>query len=61
MISLCDRVREVCPEFPGAPVVAHWSVPDPAAEGCYPAFTRVVDELTTRIEFLLYAIARRRI
>lgn len=28
----CDRVREVCPDFPGPPAVAHWSIPDPAVE-----------------------------
>lgn len=60
VISLCDRVREVCPEFPGAPVMAHWSIPDPAAEAAnqdsYPAFVRTAVELTTRIQFLLYAI-----
>lgn len=61
VISLCDRVRELCPDFPGSPVVAHWSVPDPAAEkGAnepgHPAFVRTADELTTRIRFLLYTL-----
>jgi protein-tyrosine-phosphatase len=32
VISLCDRVREVCPEFPGAPELIHWSIPDPGRE-----------------------------
>jgi ArsR family transcriptional regulator, arsenate/arsenite/antimonite-responsive transcriptional repressor / arsenate reductase (thioredoxin) len=61
VISLCDRVREVRPDFPGPPAVAHWSIPDPAAEPpadelSYPAFVRTADELNTRIQFLLYAI-----
>ncbi len=56
VISLCDRVREVCPEFPGRPAVAHWSMPDPAAEGGYPPFVRAADELKARITFLLHAI-----
>jgi protein-tyrosine-phosphatase len=61
VISLCDRVREVCPDFPGPPAVAHWSIPDPAAEAAanehsYPAFVRTADELKTRIQFLLSAI-----
>jgi protein-tyrosine-phosphatase len=61
VISLCDRVREVCPDFPGTPSVVHWSMPDPAAEAAatqdsYPAFVRTADELNTRIQFLLYAI-----
>jgi ArsR family transcriptional regulator, arsenate/arsenite/antimonite-responsive transcriptional repressor / arsenate reductase (thioredoxin) len=67
VISLCDRVREVCPDFPGHPEVAHWSIPDPATEAAteaatdeqrYPAFVRTADELNTRIQFLLYAIER---
>jgi protein-tyrosine-phosphatase/DNA-binding transcriptional ArsR family regulator len=61
VISLCDRVREVCPDFPGPPTVAHWSIPDPAADADgYPAFVRTADELTTRIQFLLYAIEHTR-
>ena len=61
VISLCDRVREVCPDFPGPPAMVHWSLPDPAAEAAakqdlYPAFVRTADELNTRIQFLLYAI-----
>jgi protein-tyrosine-phosphatase/DNA-binding transcriptional ArsR family regulator len=62
VITLCDRVREVCPEFPGRAEHAHWSIPDPAASGggeaeTYPAFERMADELETRIEFLLAAIS----
>ena len=61
VISLCDRVREVCPQFPGGPQTIHWSVPDPAAEPggdaeTYPAFERVADELESRIRFLLSTI-----
>ena len=60
VVSLCDRLREVCPEFPGAPAMVHWSIPDPAAEATnqdsYPAFVRTAEELNTRIQFLLYAI-----
>jgi protein-tyrosine-phosphatase/DNA-binding transcriptional ArsR family regulator len=64
VISLCDRVREVCPEFPGRPETVHWSIPDPAAgyadgddEASYPAFQQTADELDTRIRFLLAALA----
>ncbi|MEV0132468.1 ArsR family transcriptional regulator [Dactylosporangium sp. NPDC050688] len=56
VISLCDRVREVCPRFPGSPALAHWSMPDPAAEPGYPPFVRAAEELKTRITFLLPAI-----
>ncbi|HUR60050.1 MAG TPA: arsenate reductase ArsC [Opitutaceae bacterium] len=30
VITVCDNAREACPVWPGAPVVAHWSSPDPA-------------------------------
>jgi protein-tyrosine-phosphatase/DNA-binding transcriptional ArsR family regulator len=57
VISLCDRVREVCPDFPGSPTVAHWSIADPSAEADhYQALLRTADDLTTRIEFLLYTL-----
>lgn len=62
VITLCDRVREVCPEFPGPAEHLHWSIPDPAAAGgtdeaSYPVFQRMAAELQTRIGFLLAAIA----
>jgi ArsR family transcriptional regulator, arsenate/arsenite/antimonite-responsive transcriptional repressor / arsenate reductase (thioredoxin) len=61
VITLCDRVREVCPEFPGPPEAIHWSIPDPGLEGetdreSYPAFERAAAELETRIHFLLSMI-----
>ena len=57
VITLCDRVREVCPEFPGDPETIHWSIPDPAAgESGYPAFRRTAAELETRITFLLSVV-----
>ena len=65
VISLCDRVREVCPEFPGAPELIHWSIPDPAREPgpdeqTLPAFERTATELETRIGFLIGAIKATR-
>ena len=64
VITLCDRVREVCPEFPGHPGRIHWSIPDPAASGgshqqTYPAFRQLAAELETRIKYLLASLAAR--
>ena len=61
VITLCDKVREVCPEFPGQPVTAHWSMPDPAADAdgyhdddsSYPAFVRTADEIEARVQLLI--------
>lgn len=64
VISLCDRVREICPEFPHQPATAHWSILDPAAgqaddDSSYPSFRETAAELDTRIAFLLAAINNR--
>ena len=60
VISLCDRVREVCPEFPGQPGTTHWSIANPATgepdETTYPLFQQTAAELATRIDFLLAAL-----
>jgi protein-tyrosine-phosphatase/DNA-binding transcriptional ArsR family regulator len=58
VVTLCDKVREVCPEFPGGPARTHWSMPDPAAEGSddeerYPAFARTAEDLNVRVDHLI--------
>lgn len=63
IITVCDRVREMCPVFPGEPVQLHWSFPDPAEvqgteQECLTAFTTTAVQLKTRIEFLLMMIRR---
>jgi len=65
VVSLCDRVREVCPEFPGDPAVIHWSIADPSAEPgtdgeTLPVFRRTAAELEGRIRFLLALMVRER-
>ena len=61
VVTVCDRVREVCPEFPGARTI-HWSIPDPAEGGdddatTYPAFERTAADLAARIPFLVQLLA----
>jgi protein-tyrosine-phosphatase/DNA-binding transcriptional ArsR family regulator len=61
VITLCDRLREACPELPWAHEVAHWSIPDPVAGGgsdadTYPAFRAVAAALRVRIGFLIARI-----
>jgi len=56
VVTLCDKVREICPEFPGRPQPAHWSMPDPAAEpdaDTIAPFERAADELEERVALLL--------
>jgi ArsR family transcriptional regulator, arsenate/arsenite/antimonite-responsive transcriptional repressor / arsenate reductase (thioredoxin) len=59
-ITLCDPVREVCPEFLSGQQPIHWRMPDPAEEpDGYPAFQRVASELADRIGFVMHDIALR--
>jgi len=64
VISLCDRVREVCPQFPDHPETIHWSIPNPATgnaddDATYPLFQQTAAELATRIGFLLAVLTDR--
>src|SRR3954447_17437670 len=59
VITLCDKVREVCPELPGEPANAHWSVPDPASAPLpeqADAFDQVTTDLDERIGQLIARI-----
>ena len=63
IVTVCDRVRESCPVFPGDPEQIHWSFPDPAAiEGDLAtqekAFLDTASQLRVRIEYLLLMIER---
>ena len=55
VVTVCDNARETCPIWPGQPIVAHWSSPDPAAvEGTdsekYRAFTDVAFQIYRRLQ-----------
>ena len=61
VISLCDKVREVCPEFPGHPRHIHWSIPDPASHGARgraaaAAVRRTAHDIDVRIGHLLHVL-----
>jgi protein-tyrosine-phosphatase len=57
VVTLCDRVREICPEFPGPAVAMHWSMANPSDgpsnKVTYPAFRRTADELAMRIRYFV--------
>jgi protein-tyrosine-phosphatase len=57
IITVCDRVRDICPAFPSDPAQAHWSIADPVMvegpEERAKAFRQVAVELQTRIRYLL--------
>jgi len=53
VVTLCDRVREVCPDFPGPAERVHWNVPDPSDAGTRRAFEAAAEELETRLRFFL--------
>lgn len=62
IVTVCDRVRESCPTWPGETEPLHWSLPDPAAlEQVTPkqraeAFEQVALELLSRIRTFLVVI-----
>jgi protein-tyrosine-phosphatase len=63
IVTVCDRVRESCPTFPGDPDCIHWSLADPAmVEGSpeerYRVFEQTAEHLVTRLRFLLIFLER---
>ncbi len=62
VVTVCDRVAETCPLFPGAKRILHWSLPDPAAvegtpEEVRQAFRGVRKEIEQWAQRLLEEIA----
>ncbi|WP_328875527.1 metalloregulator ArsR/SmtB family transcription factor [Streptomyces sp. NBC_00287] len=56
VITLCDKAREVCPEFGSRRV--HWSMADPGAaddtgQGGYAAFQHAAADIDTRVRHLM--------
>ncbi|MBN9492834.1 ArsR family transcriptional regulator [bacterium] len=57
VVTVCDHLKEECPDVPRAGHVVHWSIPDPVSEGenagKLSAFERVADELAVRVQYLI--------
>jgi protein-tyrosine-phosphatase len=63
IVTVCDRVREVCPTFPDDPERIHWSFPDPASAigeetSQYAVFERMGMQLTFRLRLLMSVLKR---
>lgn len=63
VITLCDKMHEVCPAFPGKPAYAHFGLPDPAAvEGSNleidMAFNNTFAQISNRLELILAVMDR---
>lgn len=63
VVTVCDRVREVCPSFSGEARQIHWSYPDPAEAGEDEAarrlaFQHTARQLKVRIHYLLALMDR---
>jgi arsenate reductase len=57
VITVCDNAKESCPVFPGQPILAHWSIPDPAEatgtdEKKLRTFRETAQQIQRRIELL---------
>lgn len=58
VITLCDKMKEACPSFPGNPIVAHWGMQDPvdangSEEDTMKMFAKTRNEIARRIELFI--------
>jgi protein-tyrosine-phosphatase/DNA-binding transcriptional ArsR family regulator len=70
VVSLCDKAREVTPDFPDRPRRVHWSIPDPAAgdtgqsgdtdHAGYSVFRRTAADIDARIRYLMSVLRTTR-
>jgi protein-tyrosine-phosphatase len=63
IVTVCDRVAEVCPTFPDDPERIHWSFPDPTRVAGSEAeqrraFEQISLQLITRLRLLLTLLER---
>ena len=59
VVTLCDKVRERCPEFPGNGERIHWGIEDQSGScgaASYQKFERLSTDLESRIQFLISVI-----
>jgi protein-tyrosine-phosphatase len=66
IVTVCDRVREVCSTFPDNPEPIHWSFPDPTEEigseaEQYAIFKQIGLQLTSRLRLLITVLKRERL
>ena len=57
VITVCDHAKETCPVWPGSPVTAHWSSPDPAEfkgsdQETYRYFWTIAHQIYRRVDLL---------
>lgn len=58
VITLCDKMKEECPNFPGYPIVAHWGMSDPdekegSEEEKIKEFRKTRNEILKRINLFI--------